>query len=74
MDTFVFAGAGDEVREDLGLGLTGGESISDIRGPDAEGGALSAELLEAPPEVTFGSCLASGLSCKASEDARGCLG
>ena len=62
MFTFVLVGAGDAVRgvDDC----DGGGSTSEIRGPDAEGGALDPR--DIPPAVRTGSCPASGVSCKAS--------
>lgn len=72
MDTLVFAGAGEDVRDDLELDA-GGESISEINGPEAEGGARVEEVELEPPEVIFGSCIASGVSCRASVDAKGAL-
>ena len=62
MLTFVLVGAGDAVRgvDDR----DDGGSTSEIKGPDAEGGALGPR--DMPPAVRSGSCLASGASCRAS--------
>jgi len=74
MLTFVLKGAGEDALDDFVDPLTDGASMSEINGPEAEGGALLETTLEGPPEVIFGDWTASGLSCRANEDAKGCLG
>lgn len=59
---FVFAGAGEEVREVL---VEAGRE-SEINGPEADGGGLGETVREAVVDLGIGNCTASGLSCNAS--------
>jgi len=74
MLTLVLAGAGEDALDDFVDALVGGASMSEINGPEAEGGTLFETAFEGPPEDILGDWTASGLSCRANEDAKGCLG
>lgn len=54
MLTFVLEGAGDAALDDLALDVTGGESMSEMSGPEAEGGDFN-DVDEVLPEVVLGS-------------------